>query len=246
MIKQLDDLQIYFGEPLVINERFQIAQPTLRDVIKQGEAEYYGMVHAFTAWPCDYISFLHDNGMNYMEVSDIEFFSLLTKSIPVEKSRTLFGNLDFSKFELMKRTADGEIVLYNREQDVLIDEVAYAEMHSFLSKCHLLKKKRRKAGNKSTYKIQVEVDRQDKAAANLKKHESQLQPMVSAMVNFAGFKYSIAEVRNMTIYQFMDSVQRVGLMISTERLAHGYYSGNIDPKKIDIKKQLDWMRCLHE
>jgi hypothetical protein len=146
----------------------------------------------------------------------------------------------------MKRTADNGIVLYNEEQDVLIDEVSYAAMHKFLCDTHLLNKKRRKAGNKSTYKILVEVDRQDKLEAKAKKYESQLQPMISAMVNSPGFKHSIMEVRNMTLYQFMDSVQRIGLMVSTERLACGYYSGNIDPKKIDIKKQLDWMRCLHE
>jgi len=244
MIKQPDVLQTYFGESLIVNDRLQVRQATINDVITQGEAEYYSMVYSFTAWPCDYISFLHDAGLNYMDISDIEFFAMLTNSVPKEKSGVLFGDVDFSKFELMKRQTDGGIVLYNQEQDILIDELVYMAVHRFLCDTHLLQKKRRRAGNKGTYKVQVEVDRQDKALAKLKPYESQLQNIISAMVNHPGFKFSVRDVRDMTIYQLMDSVRRISLMVSAERIAQGYYSGNIDPKKIDIQKQLDWMRSL--
>jgi hypothetical protein len=245
MIKQLDDLQIYFGEPFIINDKFQIQQATMGDIIRVGESAYYGMVHLLTAIPSDYISYLHDNGINYMEISDFEFFAMLIRSLKPEHTSILFGELDFSKFALAKRKQDDGLVLYNEEQDVIIDELAYKFMFDYLCKMHLIKKQRRRAGNKSTYDLQVEDDRLDKATASKTKPESQLLPLISSMVNSPGFKYNIMEIRHLTLFQFMDAVQRIGLMTSTERLAVGYYTGNLDQKKFDTKN-LDWMKDLQK
>lgn len=242
MTKQLDALQIYFGEPFVINDRFSIRQATMGDIIRIGESSYFGMVHLLTAIPSDYISFLYDQGINYMEISDFEFFAMLIPSLQIEYTKVLFGDLNFTKFALARRQTDGGVVLYNEEQNVVIDEVAYKMMFDYLCKMHLIKKQRRRAGNNSTFQIQVEDDREEKARITTKK-ESNLQPLISSMVNSPGFKYTIADVRNLTLFQFMDSVHRIGLITTTDRLAIGYYTGNFDQKKFNTNN-LDWTREL--
>lgn len=243
MITEFDPLAVYFGEPLKVNDALTIKQATIGDILKIGEKQYWGLVHLLTAIPCDYISFLFDLGINYMDISDIEFFYLLKNNLKKEDTSIMFGDLDFQKFELCKRD-DGGIVLFNKESNCVLDEVSFPMLQKYLCTVHLIKKKRRRAGNKHTYMIQVDVDRQDKLTAASNMYKSQLLPMISSLVNHPGFKYSIGEVKDLTLYQFMDCVGRISTMTASERIALGYYSGNIDPKKINIKKELDWMRDL--
>jgi hypothetical protein len=244
MIKEFDPLAIYFGEPIKVTEGMTIAQATLGDIIRVGEREYWNMINLLTSIPSDHISMLHDAGINYMEISDLEFFTLMKGQLKKEHTEVLFGDLDFSKFVPCKRNEDGALVLYNEESKCLLDEASYSLMTQYLCTTHLIKKKRRKAGNKKTYEVQVEIDRQDKQLAASKPNRSQMLLMISSLVNHPGFKYSISQVKELTLYQFMDCVNRISVMTNVERLAQGYYSGSIDPKKINIKKELDWMRDL--
>jgi len=243
MITEFDPLAIYYGEPLHINDALTIKQATLGDIISIGEKQYWSMINLLTALPCDYISLLYDMGINYMEISDIEFFYLIKNSLDKKYTSVLFGDLDFTKFELCKRD-DGEVVLFEKESKCILDEISFSMMTKYLCTIHLITKKRRRAGNKHTYLIQVDVDRQDKLAAATKPNKSQLLPMISSLVNHPGFKHSIQETKSLTLYQFMDCVSRISTMMASERIALGYYSGSIDPKKINIKKELDWMRDL--
>lgn len=243
MITEFDPLAVYYGEPLKINDAMTIKQATLGDIINIGEKQYWSTVNLLTSIPCDYISFLYDLGINYMEISDIEFFYLLKNNLDKKSTSFLFGDLDFTKFELCKRD-DGETVLFNKDSNCVLDEISFSQMTKYLCTVHLITKKRRRAGNKHTYMVQVDVDRQDKLAATTKPYKSQLLPMISSLVNHPGFKYSIQETKNLTLFQFMDCVSRITTLMASERIALGYYSGNIDPKKINIKKELDWMRDL--
>ena len=246
MITEFDQLSMYFGESIKVNDGMTIKQATIGDILTIGESQYWGMVNLLTAIPSDYISMLYDNGINYMDISDLELFTLMKGGLKKEQTKILFGDLDFSKFVPCKRNTDGSLVLYNEESKCLLDEVSYSLMTRYLCTTNLIKKKPRKAGNHSTYMIQVDVDRQDKREAASKQNRSHLLPMISALVNHPGFKYNISQVKDLTIYQFMDCVARISTLTNTERIAQGYYSGNIDPKKINIKKELDWMRDLQE
>ena len=49
----VDPLKLYFGEPYVINKYVTIYQPTIGDIIKYGEREYYSMIQTITAIPSD-------------------------------------------------------------------------------------------------------------------------------------------------------------------------------------------------
>lgn len=69
---------------------------------------------------------------------------------------------------------------------------------------------------------------------------SQLESLIIAMVNTEQFKYGFGDVKNLTIYQFNESVRQIIHKVDYEHRMHGIYSGTIDPKNLN-KKELNWL-----
>lgn len=72
---------------------------------------------------------------------------------------------------------------------------------------------------------------------------SMLLPLISACVNHPGFKYKSSELRELKIYEFMDSVKRLQIYESTRALLTGANSGFADMSKVP-KEQFDFMRPI--
>ena len=49
----VDELQLYFGDEYVINDKIIIYQPTIRDIVQFGEKDFFSVVHTITAIPSD-------------------------------------------------------------------------------------------------------------------------------------------------------------------------------------------------
>ena len=62
---EIDQLQLYFGDPYVINEYITIKQPSIGQIMEYGEKKYYSMVHTITAIPSDMKYQLHTMGRDY-------------------------------------------------------------------------------------------------------------------------------------------------------------------------------------
>ena len=108
---KFDLLRLYFGEDYVINDRITIHQPTIQDILDLGEKEFYSVIAPFTSNPTSLKVQLFDLGIYWTDVSDFELFSLLIKTVPFEKTKILFGDFDFSSFDLVgKRNDKGEII----------------------------------------------------------------------------------------------------------------------------------------
>ena len=69
---EIDQLQLYFGDPYVINEHITIQQPNIGQIMEYGEKKYYSMVHTITAIPSDMKSQLHDMGLDYEQLEDFQ------------------------------------------------------------------------------------------------------------------------------------------------------------------------------
>lgn len=240
----IDALQLLSGEIVTITDKIKYAQPKLSDVIKFGEAEYYQILSNLTAIPSDMKSILWDAGIDWMEFSDMELFYALAGQMSPEKTGIFFPDIDFSKFILYKTDA-GEINMYNQDQDIKIDFYVFAKMQDCLCKSHGIKKKIERAGNKYTKQILIDEDRTNRERNKGKKFESQLYGMVSSLVNYSGFKYNYNSVWDLTMFQFMDAVQRSRLIDSTNHLLNGVYAGTVDAKKIRNEK-FNWMREIRE
>lgn len=240
----IDTLSLLSGKSIKITDKITYTQPTLQDVIRYGEKEYYQVLSNLTAIPSDMKSILWDAGIDWMEFSDMELFYALAGQIPKEKTQIFFPNIDFSKF-VQGKSDTGQIFLYDRKNDIMIDFFVFARMQDCLCKSHGIKKKVERAGNKYTKQILIDEDRQNRERNKGKEFTSNLYGMVSAMVNYSGFKYGYKDVWDLTMFQFMDAVQRARLIDSTTHLLNGVYAGTIDSKKIRNEK-FNWMREIKE
>ena len=220
-------------------------QSTVGDVINLGEEKYFHILSSMTAIPSDAKSVLWDAGIDWEELSDLEFFAMMVGLLSKEETQIFIPNVDFSKFSLYKRE-DGDIVFADKVNCIVIDMMVHRKILDYLCTIHKIKKKPEKAGSALTKQWLIDEDRDRRkmeAAKKGKPFESSLMPLVSSMVNHEGFKYGYKEVRDLPFGQFMDAAARVQLIASTDKLISGIYAGTIDGKKIG-KSQLDWTRAI--
>lgn len=242
---EYDELKMFFGEDYIVNDKIKIHMPSIGEIIEYGEKEYYSMVYSLTAIPSDMKSSLFDMGLDYENVSDFELFYILTRGITSEKSYVLLYDLDLSKMEMCQDTTNGLYVMYDREKDIVIDQLAYAKMVDYLRKVHSIKPKVEKAKNQTTKRILIQLDRDRIAKSKKEKYKSSLKPLISAMMRYPGFKYKSFELKQCSLYEFMDAVQGAQIYVSSTALIQGSYSGMIDTSKIN-RKEFNWMRGLDE
>ena len=236
---EIDQLQLYFGDPYVINEHITIKQPSIGQIMEYGERKYYQMVHTITAIPSDMKSQLADMGFDYEKMEDFQLFQMLVQTLPKESTAILFGDVDFTKLKPYRNPQNDLVVLADRETGLVIDVLIYERIVNYLRSVHGLKKKVEKAKNAMTKRILIEEDRRNIALNKNKPYKSFLTPLVSAVKVRMG--YTKEYVRNMGIYEFTDDIARLQIINNADALLRGMYSGMIDTKKID-KKELNWMK----
>ena len=236
---EIDQLQLYFGDPYVINENITIKQPNIGQIVEYGEKRYYSMVHTITAIPSDMKSQLADMGFDYEQMEDFQLFQMLAPTLPKESTAILFGDIDFTKLKPYRNPQNDLIVLADRETGVVIDQLIYERIANYLRSVHGLKKKVEKAKNAMTKRILIDEDRRNIMMNKNKPYKSFLTPLVSAVKVRMG--YTKDYVRNMGIYEFTDDLARLQIINNADALLRGMYSGMIDTKKID-KKELNWMK----
>lgn len=242
-----DRLQMFFGEDYTISDGIVVHQPSIGDILEFGEKKFYSMLNPFITNPTSLRVILWQSGVDWTTISDYELFWRLIMQIKPTPSETflIFGDLDFSNFNLYKRErdVDGEfvedLVLYNEEQQVEIDEDVYRHLSCYLRTMFNIFPKVEKAKGKTTKQWMIEEDiEKEKVQEPI---ESNLLPMISFCLNHPGFKYKKSELKDMGIVEFNDSVQRLLIYESTNSLMKGMYSGFVDTSKID-KKEFNFMR----
>lgn len=243
-VVSVDVLSLLSGKPIRITDKITYTQPTLQNVIDFGEKEYYQILSNLVAIPSDMKSLLWDAGIDWMEFSDIELFYALSSQMSRDRTEIFFPNVDFQKFQMIKNSY-GDLIMYDATNDIKIDKFVYAKMQDCLCKSHGIKKKIEKAGNKYTKQVLIDEDRQRRELNKEKEFQSNLFGLISAMVNYSGFKYGYKDVWDLTMFQFMDAVQRARLIDSTNHLLNGVYAGTVDAKKIRNEK-FNWMREIKE
>jgi hypothetical protein len=250
-----DKLQMYFGEDYTIkdatgNPSIIIHQPKIWDIVTFGEKMFYDVLNIFITNPTVYRVPLWKAGIDWTKTSDYELFLrlFLQSNLTLDMSRLIFGELDFTEFNLYKRQneVDGsmveDVVLVNQKQQVLIDEDVYTHIACYLRTMFNIFPKVEKAKGRTTKEWMIEEDIQK--AKEQKPQESMLLPMISFCLNHPGFKYKKEELKNMGIVEFNDSVQRLLVYESTNALMKGIYSGFVDASKIS-KQEFNFMREIN-
>lgn len=253
-------LKAFLGLPYQINDYLTITQPTILDIAEYGEDEFYSMLYIFVGNPTMFRLQLWKAGIDWNVLSDYDLFASTVTSLTKEQTEIMFGEFDFSKLKIVPIQVDNvdynpdeedseknnpkkdTFVLYDVENDYLIDEDIYNQIAFYLRNVFNIFPKTQKARDSETKNWLIEEDEMKLRNAP-KDHSSILLPLISGCLNHAGFKYKKDELMNVGICEFMDSVQRLQAYDTAIALQHGLYCGMADLSKVD-KSQFDYFRDI--
>lgn len=230
---------ILYKRTVKINDKISIYIPTVGEII-DNENDYYSVVTILTAMPIDLLVLLDQGGIDFTEINEYELFLLMFESLRATDTSLVFGDLDFLKFKIAVNQQNGNIVLHDWENNITIDRAIYNKIAGVLRKIHHFEKNRRKPANEEAKKYMLERAKK-KARRNARREQtSQLEPLITAMVNTKEFKYDYESVRGLSIYQFNESVRQIVKKVDYDNLMHGVYAGTINTKELS-QDDLNWL-----
>ena len=232
---------LLFRTDVPVTDRISIMIPTVGEILAD-EDNYYTTVGMLTAMPIDFMVQLDDIGVDFTTINDYDLFLMLSQAICEKDTRLLFGDLDMSNFSLGRHIETGAPVLYDEDNDLVIDRVVHTRIANTLRKIHHLEKNNKQPGNEDARQYMIERARikAERAKRRKRRTESQLEPLIVAMVNTEQYKYGYRETQDLTIYQFNESVRQIQHKVDYDNRMFGIYSGSLDPKSLD-RKDLNWL-----
>lgn len=245
---QVDELRLYLGSDIKIANGITLYQPTIGEIASYNEAEYFNMAQTLCSTPSSMKVALDDLNLDYMQIDDFQLFMMLCQSFDQAKTKPLLGDLDLKKFKPYQLKDSEEIVLANGEFDeknnpIIINSIIYEILVTYIRKMHGFKKQVDKAGNAITRKVLIDEDRKAAQRNKDKPYKSFLVPLVSSLQGRQG--YTKEYICNMGLYEFMNQINRVQIIVQADAALGGMYSGFVDTKKMD-KTVLDWTRDITE
>ena len=235
----MSDENILFKSSCRINDKIEILIPTVEEIL-DNEADYYGMVSALTAMPIDMMVQLADVGIDFTEITEYQLFQILFTGLQGQDTSMIFGDLDLTQFEPDMNPQNGNFCFYDRKNDIMIDESIQNLIATALRKIHHLEKNVRKPGNEAAKSYMIEKERKRLRRRKNKAYESQLEPLIVAMVNSEPYKYDFEGTKHLSIYQFNECVRQVIRKTDWNNRMRGIYAGTISPKEMS-EKELTWI-----
>lgn len=249
-VLKFDLLKLYFREPYIIKtpgaKNIVIKQPSVGDIVSFGEEEFYKTVLIFITNTTSNRLMLWEKGIDWNTFSDYELFLRNLYNSNPDVVNLIFENLDVkSIIPLKKKDEDNVIVLYDRTNDIMIDENVYEHIAQYLRKMFNIFPKVEKTTSQVTKESIIEEEIFSIMAKQFeKKSGSMLFPLISACVNHPGFKYKSSELKEIGIFEFMDSTKRLQVYESATAVLKGMCSGFVDGKNIK-ESQYNFMKEIN-
>ena len=237
----IDDLTLWMGEPYVINDKIKVLQPKIHDVIKFGEREYFSVVSTPCSTSSNMKAQLDSMGIDWETVEDYQMFLMLAPSLPQEKTRLVLGDIDLSKFKIYENKENGQPILADMENNIIIDELIYLRIVEYLRKTHGLTRAYDRTKSKFVHDMAIEMEREEAEMNAKKPYKSFLWPLISAVK--ARQKYTKQYVLDMQVYELTHEANRLNIIVQSDALLQGSYSGMVDTKKIP-RENFNWMRDI--
>ena len=234
-------LKLLYNDSIAINDKISITIPTVGQVV-DNEESYYSMLSMLTAMPIDYMVLLDDMGLDFSVMTEYELFLHLFPYIQTlgDETRLIFGDLDLSKFQLAENNTDKSLAFVDITNDIVIDKFVQSKISSSLRMMHGIKKDNRKPANIEAKEYMIDVARRRLKRRSSTKQSSQIESLIVAMVNAKEFKYDFKSVRDLTIYQFNESVKQIIKKVDYDNRMYGVYTGTIKIKDMS-KDDLNWL-----
>ena len=234
----MSTLNLLYKKQYAINDSIHIVIPTVGQII-DNEDDYYGLVSALTAMPIDLLVQLEDAGIDFTSIDEYELFLLLFSGIQSQDTSLVFGDLDLSKFNIAINEQNGTVVLVDREHDIVIDRAIHGQIAATLRRIHHLERNNRRPANKEAKEYLIERAR-EKLKRNRRNTDSQLENLIVAMVNTEQWKYDFEGTRELSIYQFNESVRQVIKKVDYDKRMIGVYAGTVNVKELK-QDDLNWL-----
>lgn len=248
MIKPLSKAQMLRGDDFVVNDKLIIKNHTLGELIDFGEYNYFSAVSVFVDRSCDYMVQLDDMKINYEKLNDFQMCIYLYQNKDVQENLKFFyGDLNF---QVANKIGTDDIVLFDPEHDVVIDEVIYTYISNYFKTVNCIEQKKRiRPANDWVKKELISQERlkQQRAAEKKAKQattyieDDQLSNLISSLSWGNSSGINITNVWNLNIYQFYDGIKRVDKHKHIQNTLTGLYSGALDSKKLDLET-LNWLK----
>lgn len=249
---EFDRLRMLFGDDYESKCGIVVRQPKIGEILEVGEEKFYKNINAWVTNPTAYRALLWRMGVDWCKLTDFELFCNLYKAMDPDIGSLLFPGTDITTYEQKARVIqsdddDGEPeyepVLYSEAEGKVIDNMAYLEISQYLRTLFGIFPKDEYGKGKSTKEAMIWED-EEKARKSDGLFKSSLFPLVSACINHPGFKYRLGELREVGIYEFMDSVNRIQVEENTRALLNGSVSGMADMSKVP-KENFNMMRDMY-
>ena len=232
-------LNLLYKQEYAINEHIKIQIPTVGEVL-DNEDDYYTMVTMLTAMPVDMMVQLDDIGVDFTAINEYELFLILFNALKDKDTSLIFGELDLKPFRSAVNPQNDTIVLRNKETGVVIDRGIQGQIASVLRKIHNLKRNNRKPANQEAREYMLQRAREKMRRRSKRVNDSQLEELIVAMVNTEQFHYGFEGTRELSIYQFNESVRQVIKKIDYDNRMHGVYAGTVNAKELS-QDDLNWL-----
>lgn len=232
-------LNLLYKQEYAINEHIRIQIPTVGEVL-DNEDDYYTMVTMLTAMPVDMMVQLDDIGVDFTAINEYELFLLLFNALKDKDTSLIFGGLDLKPFRSAVNPQNNTIVLRNKETGVVIDRGIQGQIASVLRKIHNLKRNNRKPANQEAREYMLQRAREKMRRRSKRVNDSQLEELIVAMVNTEQYHYGFEGTRELSIYQFNESVRQVIKKIDYDNRMHGVYAGTVNAKELS-QDDLNWL-----
>ena len=243
----IDRLSMLRGKPIVISDLLTIYQPTLGQIEEVGEQKFFATFWNMCSCAWDMPSVFADAGIDFMTISDWQFFRQTVRGYSVEDTKLVFGNLDFSKlvpmeYKKSKDDTESQVVLINIEPIIINDieykpaqfmftEEMYHQMIPYVREMIGFTHKGRKAADRATAKILIYDDRKQRSKKS-DSYESMFHNGIISLVNTEEFPYTYETVFDITMYQFTKSLIQIQGKKQACAMLQGSMSGFVDTSKI--------------
>ena len=231
---------LLYKHSIPINDYISIYVPKVGEIIDDNEDEYYNLVSVLTAMPIDLLVQLDDAGIDFTSINEYDLFLMMFQGLQSKDTSLVFGDLDLSKFKMAINEQNGNIVLLDDENDIVIDRAIHGQISCVLRKIHHLEKNRRKPANDEAKQFMIKRARTKMMRMKGRKEESQLEQLIVSMVNTEQYKYDFEGTRELSIYQFNESVRQVIKKVDYDNRMYGVYTGTINAKELS-QDDLNWL-----
>lgn len=230
---------LLYKRSYAINDSIEIVIPSVGDILDD-EDNYYSLVSVLTAMPIDMMVQLNDAGIDFTSINDYELFLLIFEEIKTQDTRLIFGELDLRNFRIAINKQNGTPILLDNKNGIIIDRAIHGQISGVLRMIHHLKKNRRKPANPEAKEFMLQRARDKLRRIRNRTADSQLESLIIAMVNTEQYKYDFEETKNLSIYQFNESVRQVIKKVDYDNRMHGVYAGTINVKELS-QNDLNWL-----